>query len=242
MLVLLHGGGANAHWWDHLAPDLARRFHVVALDFRGHGDSDWTEAITPGAFQRDLEALLQHLGTDRVVLAGHSMGARVALDHAACSHATRALVLIDLARGASGRSRRIARLALALRRTYRSRDDAISRFRFVPPADHVAEALRRDIAAKSLQREPDGRFGYKFDPRWFGLPARPRPSLAQVTCLTLLLRGSESSLLSREGALETVAEIPRARWLEIDGAGHHVQLDRPEAVLTAMQDFLAPFA
>ena len=48
-LVLLHGGGANAHWWDHLAPTLAERFHVVALDFRGHGDSDYPDALEVGA-------------------------------------------------------------------------------------------------------------------------------------------------------------------------------------------------
>ena len=61
-LVLLHGGGANAHWWDHLAPAFAERFHVVALDFRGHGDSDHPAALEIGGFARDLEALLQHLG------------------------------------------------------------------------------------------------------------------------------------------------------------------------------------
>jgi pimeloyl-ACP methyl ester carboxylesterase len=56
-LILLHGGGANAHWWDHVAPRLATRFHVVALDFRGHGDSDHPETLVAGAFNNDLEAL-----------------------------------------------------------------------------------------------------------------------------------------------------------------------------------------
>jgi len=55
-LVLLHGGGANAHWWDHLAPCLADLFHVVALDFRGHGESEFPEELTPGAFGADVEA------------------------------------------------------------------------------------------------------------------------------------------------------------------------------------------
>ncbi|MFT5443421.1 MAG: pimeloyl-ACP methyl ester carboxylesterase, partial [Myxococcota bacterium] len=39
-LVLLHGGGSNAHWWDHLAPQFAKSHYVVALDFRGHGVSE----------------------------------------------------------------------------------------------------------------------------------------------------------------------------------------------------------
>ena len=67
-LVLLHGGGANAHWWDALAPELARRFDVTALDFRGHGDSDHPDAIVPGAFERDLEALLARLAAPDALL------------------------------------------------------------------------------------------------------------------------------------------------------------------------------
>ena len=51
--MLLHGGGANAHWWDHIAPTFADQFHVVALDFRGHGDSERPEELIPGAFNED---------------------------------------------------------------------------------------------------------------------------------------------------------------------------------------------
>ena len=82
--MLLHGGGANAHWWDHLAPELARSFHVVALDFRGHGDSDYPDPER-GAFNWDLRALLDHLAAPDAVLVGHSMGAAIALEHAARS-------------------------------------------------------------------------------------------------------------------------------------------------------------
>ena len=105
-VVLLHGGGANAHWWDAVVPALAERFRVVALDFRGHGDSDYPEERESGAFGRDLEALLDHLGDPRAVLIGHSMGGHVALAHAATSPveaAPRALVLVEVARGGGGR-------------------------------------------------------------------------------------------------------------------------------------------
>ncbi len=100
-LVLLHGGGANAHWWDHLADALAHDCHVVALDFRGHGISDHPDEIVAGAFQRDLSALLDHLAAPDAALVGHSMGGEVALTHAAHSSATRAVVAIDVARGAA---------------------------------------------------------------------------------------------------------------------------------------------
>jgi len=240
VLIFLHGGGANAHWWDHIAPSFADRFYVNALDFRGHGDSEHPEELRVGAFNEDLEALVADLGREDVILAGHSMGGHVAVDHAARHPAVRALVAIDVARGGSSRSRRAARLALALRRTYRTREEAIERFRFMPEAAHASDALRRDIAAQSVQCEPGGRWGYKFDARWFGLPPRPKPVLTNVLCPTLIVRGEESRLLSHEGALAFASELPDARIHEVAGAGHHVQIDRPEAFCAVLHEFLDP--
>jgi pimeloyl-ACP methyl ester carboxylesterase len=240
-LVLLHGGGANAHWWDHLAPALAERLHVVALDFRGHGDSDRPEP-QPGAFARDLAALLEHLGALDAALLGHSMGAHVALEHAARhggARRPRALVLVDPSRGAPVRTRRAMRLALAVRRSYRTREDAIARYRFLPPAPGAPEALRRHIAERSLCEEPDGRFAFNFDPRWFGLPPARIPDLSHVASPVLVVRGGESTLLTAEGAAELARELPHARTVEVAGAGHNVHLERPEAFLAAVLDFLA---
>lgn len=243
-LVLLHGGGANAHWWDHLAPGLADTGRVVALDFRGHGVSEHPREVAAGAFARDLEALLERLQAPDAVLVGHSMGGHVALEHAARKGRTgdpgpRAVVAIDVSRGAAPGSRRRARLALALRRTYADRADAVARFRFVPAAARADEALREAIARHSVRREPDGRWGYAFDPRWFSLPGGERPDLSSIRCPVLVVRGSSSPLLSAEGAAALVAEIPDAREAVIDGAGHHVPLDRPRELVSALRGFLA---
>ena len=238
-MILLHGGGANAHWWDHLAPVIARHHHVVALDFRGHGDSDHPTELEVGAFNLDLEALCEHLGNPEPVLIGHSMGAHVALDHAARHPDVRGLVLIDPSRGGASRSRRAARLALSLRRSYESRSEAIDRLRFVPSARHVEEALRRHIAEHSVREEPDGRHGFKFDARWFGVPARPQPDTTQVRCPTLVVRGEESQLLSVEGAAALRDELEHGELVEIREAGHHVLLDRPTELLDALLPWLA---
>jgi pimeloyl-ACP methyl ester carboxylesterase len=238
-LVLLHGGGANVHWWEHLAPSLAEDFHVIALDFRGHGDSDFPEELVPGAFRRDLASLLEHLGTREVVLVGHSMGGHVALEHASQEPATRGVVAIEISRGGDRRERRRTRLALAARRTYRTREEAGQRYRFLPPAPGAGEALRRAIAEHSIREEPDGRFGFKFDARWFGLPPGPPLDPAKVACPVLLIRGGQSALLSAEGAAELAAELPHARWVEIPDAGHNVHLERPGPVLAAIRSLLA---
>ena len=237
-VVLLHGAGANAHWWDHLAPALAARFQVVALDFRGHGDSDFPEALVPGAFRDDLEALLEHLGTPCAALVGHSLGAHVALGHAAAGGSPCALVLIDPARGVSATRRRATRLALSLRPTYATREEALRRFQFLPGPAHVDEALRAAIAEHSVRAEPDGRFGFKFDARWFVVPDRDRPVLGHVRAPTLILRGSESPLLTPAGAHELLRGIPGAKLVELPGAGHHVQLERPRECLAEIEAFL----
>jgi pimeloyl-ACP methyl ester carboxylesterase len=237
-VVLLHGAGANAHWWDHLAPALAERFRVAALDFRGHGDSDFPEELVPGAFRDDLEALLEHLAAPSAALVGHSLGAHVALGHAAAGGSTCALVLIDPARGVSATRRRATRLALSLRPTYASRDEALRRFQFLPGPADVDESLRAAIADHSVRAEPDGRFGFKFDARWFSVPDRDRPALGAVRAPTLILRGEKSPLLTHAGARELQRAIAGARLVEVPGAGHHVQMERPAECLREIGAFL----
>ena len=238
LVILLHGGGANLHWWSHLVPGLSRVHRVVALDFRGHGDSDHPEALLVGAFHRDLAALIDHLGSQRHALVGHSLGAHVALHHAATHSGVSRLVLVEPSRGAGRRDRRRSLLALAARRSYATRDEAVARFRFVPDAPAASNALRREIAEQSVQREPDGRFGFKFDPRWFGLPTTPQPDLSAVRAPTLVIRGADSRLLPGEGARELCREIPHARLVEIPGAGHNVHIEKPDDVAAALRDHL----
>lgn len=237
-LVLLHGGGANAHWWDALAERWATRRRVIAFDFRGHGDSDYPDEHRVGAFSDDLEAIIQWIGREDVVLIGHSLGAAVALDHASRFPKTEGLILVDLARGTGQAPRRRARLALSFRRTYRSREEAIARFQFLPESSHATESVRTYVARHSVKEETDGRFGYKFDPAWFGLPSKSRPDLTTLTTPTLLLRGSESALLSREAADAFIDELVDGRWIEIADSGHHILIDQPEALFAAVQSFL----
>ena len=82
-LLLLHGMGGHTHWWDKTAPLLAEHFRVLALDFRGHGDSAWCR---PPRYQMtdyvvDIESVRSRLGWDRFHLAAHSMGARAAIHY-----------------------------------------------------------------------------------------------------------------------------------------------------------------
>jgi pimeloyl-ACP methyl ester carboxylesterase len=240
-LVLLHGGGANAHWWDHLAPRLAEYSRVISLDFRGHGDSDYPEFREPGAFDRDLDALLEHFEVPDAILAGHSMGAHVALRAATRRPELRAIVAIEPSRGGRTGERRRTRLALAASRTYVSRDEAIRRFQFLPTAPLAPETLRSTIAGHSVRQDVDGRYGYKFDPGWFAIGAGEPPELSRIACPVLIVRGAESPLLSAEGAAEWIEAIANAEVIEIPDGGHNVHIECPNEVLAVMEAFVAPF-
>ncbi|MET0851927.1 MAG: alpha/beta fold hydrolase, partial [Candidatus Rokuibacteriota bacterium] len=100
--LLLHSLAAHGHWWDWTAPLLAERVHVVALDFRGHGESQWAE---PPAYRfddhvADVVAAMDALGWEAPLVVGHSMGGYVAA-YLAALHARRVwrLVVADVLTG-----------------------------------------------------------------------------------------------------------------------------------------------
>src|SRR5262249_43940956 len=78
-MILLHGIARHAHTFDHIAADYARDHHVIALDMRGHGDSDWSPqaAYLVEDYVKDLEGLVDQLGLSRLTLQGNSTGGRV---------------------------------------------------------------------------------------------------------------------------------------------------------------------
>src|SRR5262245_10922033 len=98
-VVLLHGGGLNAHTWDLVCASLRRERHCVALDQRGHGESEWSPQMdySTESHVGDLEAFVQTLGFERFVLVGMSLGGVNALAWAG-QHSRRlaGLVLVDV--------------------------------------------------------------------------------------------------------------------------------------------------
>jgi pimeloyl-ACP methyl ester carboxylesterase len=240
-LLLLHGGSAHAHWWDHIAAELAREYWVLALDLRGHGDSAW---ITPPAYEiadyvADLKDVIATLGLAPLILLGHSLGGFIALTFAS-THAEvlRALVVIDMGFRLR-QSRRMRFLSHLPPPVYQDEEDLLRRFRLLPPETRAPAPLLHDIARHSVRRLADGRLSLKFDRAV--LTREPRDLTAflpRITCPTLLLRGSESQNLYAATLAEMVALCPCARGLDIPEAGHHVFLDNPAAFLGAVRTFL----
>src|SRR2546426_8861556 len=101
-LLFLHGGSAHSHWFDAVAPAFADRYHVLSLDQRGHGESDWPPPSPDGAgyatvdFASDLLGVMDALGATEMTLCGHSMGGLNAMAFAAWHpDRVRALIVVD---------------------------------------------------------------------------------------------------------------------------------------------------
>lgn len=243
-LLFLHGGSAHCHWFDAVAPAFADRFHVLSLDQRGHGESQWPEppAYRTQDFCADLLALMEAFRWEQMVLVGHSMGGHNAMTFAAWyPERIRGLVITD-SRPAIPPDRLSGLQARGHRplRLYESAESAVARFRLLPRETVADPALLRHLARTGIV-ERDGRWVYRFDPACNGSrqPVDAWPLLSRITAPTLVVRGEWSPLLPRELAGEIVKRIPHARLQEVPGTYHHVVLDRPAAFVSLLDRFLS---
>jgi pimeloyl-ACP methyl ester carboxylesterase len=243
-LCLLHGGAAHAHWFDRVAGAFADRYHVVALDQRGHGESQWPvpPAYATEDFVGDLLAVFDALDWERVILVGHSMGGHNSM---ACSawHPERVRALTVLDSRPSIPEERLgslrARGQQRTRRPYPSREAAAAAFRLVPRESTADPALLHHLGEAGVV-ERDGGWVYRFDPDANRLrgPADCWPLLPRITAPTLVVRAQLSPNLPPEHIARIRQLIPHSTVVEVPGAYHHVTLDAPEAVVTALDQFL----
>jgi pimeloyl-ACP methyl ester carboxylesterase len=247
--LLLHGGGAHAHWWDYVAPELTAHGHVVALDFRGHGRSEWARPphYGPPAYVEDTRALIEHLD-NKVFLVGHSMGGAVAQWCAVLfPEKLRALIVVDSPHGPPPLLRRLQwrwrrRARGGARPELRSADDIKRKFRLSPPGTYLTRAQLDELALKGSEQLPNGNWAFRFDPQtraWRKTGARmTRPKLKHMRLPTLILRGEQSDLVSRRHALKMHRKVRGSVHKEIPRAYHHVPLDNPEATAAAIIEFV----
>ena len=247
-VLFLHGGGLTAHTWDLVCLALRLDYRCLALDLRGHGDSEWSPEMNYGieAHRDDVAALIEHLGLDGLVLVGMSLGGLTALAYAG-RHAAKldALVIIDAGPEARQEgSRRIAEF-IAAPAEFDSVDEVIERaLSFNPRRD--AKLLRRSLQ-HNLRQLPNGKLTWKHDRRhrakfdaeaW----ARRREALwddiPRITCPTLVVRGGRSDVFHDEDAEKLSAALPQGSWVRVEDAGHTVQGDNPRALVGELRRFL----
>ena len=244
VLCFLHGGSAHAHWFDRVAPAFADRFHVIALDQRGHGESEWAQppAYATENFAADLLGVLDAFGWRRVALVGHSMGGHNAMSFSAW-HADRvsALVIVDSRPSIPvDRLDRLRTRGQVTLRPYPTLEAAAGSFRLLP-RDTVADPALLAHLGRAGVVERDGQWFYRFDPASNGLrqPVDAWGLLDRITAPTLIVRGELSRNLSPEVVGKLRSAIPGAAFAEISGSYHHLVLDNPAGFVRALEAFLA---
>ncbi len=244
-LLLVHGNSGSAYWWSFLAPFLARDYQVAAICLSGMGDSGWRQHYSLETYADEFLAVAGDAGLGaRPIIVGHSFGALLTL-YAAHLHAEKlgGIVLVDFAvRPVEKFAAWInARVEPHPSKIYPDRETALARFRLEPPQPCANRFLFDHIAHHSLTRA-DGGWRWKFDPFLFQDFDRVRDYAAiypEIACPTGVIRGMLSERFTDE-ELEFMRALTddRVPIVEIPQAHHHIMLDQPIALVTAIRAIL----
>ena len=247
-ILMLHGGGQNRHSWKNTGQVLADRgFHVVALDSRGHGDSDRspTANYSVDALGADTLRVIDQIGGPTVLI-GASMGGLTGIlaAHEAGPEVIIKLVLVDVVpRFEKDGSARI-------------RDFMFSGVDGFDSLEHAAEAVSAYLPHRAKPRSPeglkknlrlrDGRWYWHWDPAFLTKPADDpfaRMDMLEQAAIDLripilLIRGKLSDVVSPEGVQDFLTEVPRAEFVELSDAGHTAAGDDNDAFTEAVVEFV----
>jgi pimeloyl-ACP methyl ester carboxylesterase len=246
MCVLLHGTGEGAFAWESVAPELRSSNRVIAIDLRGHGDSDWdpNRNYNIRTYVSDVIHVLDNLSAASVVLMGHSAGAAVAAAIAATQPGRVAgVVLVDYGVGVSANARAFATTEfLSQFCIYRSPSQYVEYMLPRRPLtsreslEHLARRGLRNLGAGTFRLKCDPAVAIEDDELLTGLAAES--ALRAIACPTLLVRGRASAVLPARSASRTMTFLRSGQLETVDGAGHAVMADNPAAFTKVATFFL----
>jgi pimeloyl-ACP methyl ester carboxylesterase len=248
-ILMLHGGGQNRHSWKNTGQILADSgYHVIALDSRGHGDSDRspTADYTVESLCSDTLRVLYQIGRT-VTLIGASMGGLtgIAAAHEAGPELVDRLVLVDVVpRFEKEGSARIRDFMFSGLDGFGSLDEAADAVAAYLP--HRARPRSPEGLKKNL-RLRDGRWYWHWDPAFLTKPDddpfarmdKLEQAAINLEIPILLIRGKLSDVVSNEGVQDFLAMVPRAEFVELSGAGHTAAGDDNDAFSEVVVQFVA---
>jgi pimeloyl-ACP methyl ester carboxylesterase len=273
-LILVHGNSAHADWWSFIAPFLADDFRVAALSLSGMGGSDWRDLYTFETFASEIFECATAAGLYEApvgpIYIGHSFGgAQVFYSAAYHPERMRACVLVDTGVGgpptaeeieewereeiAAGRPPPRFRGPMGrgggTNRVYPTLEQALTRFRFMPPQVPGSLFIADYIARRSLKPAPmpdgsgDG-WTWRFDPGLWNKLDRGGMFAFDPSAITTPLvhiQGDRSEIIRRHGPgsrrrQPIPTSIPK---IVIPDSEHHIMVDQPLALVAALRSLLA---
>ena len=259
-LLLIHGGRDHCRNWDWVAQRLADRYHIIAPDLRGHGDSAWSIGgrYDMASYIYDIAQIVHQKAMAPVTIISHSMGAGIALNYCgAYPDQVKKIVAIEGLGPSPAVMEEQARRTVDQRlrdwiedrrknsgrspRRYATLEDAVARMAEENP--HLSPEQARHLTIYGALQNEDGTYSWKFDnhSRWGlgGLSHADQHYLwSQITCPVLLMRGEESWASDPE-ADGRIKHFQNARLVNFEGAGHWVHHDQLEAFMAEVEGFLA---
>ena len=240
-VLLIHGGGAHARWWDHIAPLLASDRRVAAIDLSGHGDSGHRDRYTWDDWAEEVIAVASDLASDnaRPALVAHSFGGKVMTKAAATARDDfDGIVFVDSPVGViSAASARLPRRPAA-RRFFESQEEALGRFRLRPEQEDVVPCVHAHVALHSITRTSEG-WSYKVDPVVRDREGDVGPeTLCDVACRVAVVRGEHGRVAAdanRQLGPVLNQDVP---VVTVPAAHHHVMIDQPLALAAALDGVL----
>ncbi len=259
-LVLVHGGRDHARNWDWTAEALRDDYHVIAMDHRGHGDSEW---VSDGNYNSndmvyDLAQLIHQLGVGPVRIVSHSMGGNVALRYTGMfpDMVTKLVAIEGLGPSPEWKAKQrevpypermaewITKKRKAAGRTPRKYESIEAAFaRMIEENSYLTEDQARHLTIHGVNRNEDGTYSWKFDPHLnvWGVEDVADEFMEAVwgaiTCPTLLLYGADSwaSNPEKDGR---AAHFNTAQVIEFEKAGHWLHHDQFDKFIRTLRDFL----
>jgi pimeloyl-ACP methyl ester carboxylesterase len=241
--IMLHGIGRSAHSYDYIAPHFQREYHVIAMDLRGHGDSDWhpAAAYLVEDYVKDLERLVEQLNLRGIVLTGSSTGGRVAQVYAGL-HPERVAKLIvedvgperpeDISKGFAERAQREMK-------GWASEDELLGTMR--QGRTRVPEEMHRNWIRHETKRLENGRVVWKYDPavtKGF-VPTELWDYVKRIKAPTMYLLGAESKIVPPATQQRLEALLPHITVVTVPDAGHYPHQETPPVFIAVVQAFLA---
>jgi pimeloyl-ACP methyl ester carboxylesterase len=246
-LVCIHGLTGNAHNFDALAPVLTPRYHVISVDVRGRGDSEWgppTEYLHQN-YASDLATMLETLGVARTSLIGTSMGGIISMMYAGgWPNRVERLLLNDIGPEINeAGAARIGNYVGNAPERFKDLDEVVAHFKQNYPAmARLASEVAREFVKWSVKPAPASGLMWKMDPN-VRRPVRGTQQrfdfwvpYARITCPILIVRGGESDILAPDTTARMCKVQNLATVVEIPGVAHAPMLTEP-ASLAAIKEF-----
>ncbi len=249
-VLLLHGGGQTRHSWSTTQNTLAGHgFLTVAVDLRGHGESDWAEdgRYELGAFADDLRHVIETFDTPPA-LVGASLGGLASLlassEHPAAK--VKSIVLVDVVPWMEAKGG--AQVVGFMRGTsygFDTLDEAADAIADYLP--HRPRPEKLDGLSRNMRQRDDGRWYWHWDPAFVApqdgwdmdkMNERLTDAVLSLDIPLLLLRGSESEIVSDAGVRRFRELLPHGQVVEVEGARHMVAGDENDAFLDGLIPFL----